>query len=296
MLIITLAAMVLCLALCLALPDSWMESAEARFIGLCVRFETEDQRAHRLLLTVNALERTRSSSVAQLPKYKDYTTQLELILGLHRRFGAPLKEGLRRWKDSLVLERKKSRILQRHLNQGLAQAALMAVVIWSFMLVGQVMYSFNHSLLVLFVCLIAPLFGLGVYRFVIRRIERALFYELRLLKFSLDRLALLKTTGLCVSQIIELLGTENFPSRLSRSKKRYFVQFISLIELWRKTGTPLVEEVESMQEELRFLFEEAQAKLIQREGAVKLFVLMLFYLAPYLVYILGMLSSLLVLS
>jgi hypothetical protein len=236
------------------------------------------------------MERRLDVETQELPRYKDFTYQLELLLSLHRRLGIPLKQALTTWRESLIQERQKNRRLKRHRSQGLAQAIIMAMMTWAFIGTSRYLLEISVDPRVTFLCLGLPALGLCFYFWAIRYFERRYFKALKALRHSLTRLLVLKQTGLSSSEVLTYCSLENLQVNPPSSMRQVQEQYLSLLGSWRKRGTPLHEEGQSMLKEIDFLMEEASERLMQVEGGLKLFVLLVFFLVPYLLYLLALIA------
>jgi hypothetical protein len=253
-------------------------------------FVTEEARGAKLLHLVYEMERRLDVDASVLPQYKDYTQQLELLLSLHRRLGIPLKQALATWRESLIQERQKNRRLKRHRTQGFAQAIVMALMTWAFIGTSRYLLEMSVDIRVTLLCLGLPALGIGCYVWLIRYWERRYFKALKALRHSLTRLLVLKQTGLSCSEVLTHCSLDQLSPKPPASMREVQEQFLSLLGSWRKRGTPLTDEGASMLKEIDFLMEEAGERLMQVEGGLKLFVLMFFFLVPYLLYLLALIS------
>lgn len=253
-------------------------------------FITEEERGAKLLHLVYEMERRLEVDASKLPQYKDYTKQLELLLSLHRRLGIPLKQALSTWRESLILDRQKNRRLKRHRSQGLAQALVMGLMTWAFIGTSRYLLGMSVDARITFLCLGLPALGVVIYSWLVRYWERRYFSALKALRHSLTRLLVLKQTGLSSAEVLSHCSLDQLSHKPPASMREVQEQFLSLLGSWRQRGTPLHDEGQSMLKEIDFLIEEAGEKLMQVEGALKLFVLMGFFLVPYLLYLLALIA------
>lgn len=277
---------VILLLICLLLPEALVKK-----VLFWRRWVSASQRSERLLQRSYEWERQTESPIGELPQYKDYTAQLELILTLHRRLGIPLRQAMKGWRESLIRERKRSRLIDRHLQQGRLQAILMALMTWTFILTSQGLLDIVLAPSLFFIFLGLPVMGLLLYMKGIRLIEHRLVHGLDRLQQSLGRLVMLKGTGLSTGEILGLLSLDELVPAIKKGHAQAQEQFLGLLELWRERGIDLAEECRLLQDELEFLYDEAKEKLIVREAAWKIFCLLVFFLAPYLFYLIVLLGQ-----
>lgn len=278
---------------CFVSAKSWSRffaPLEAFLAKIKVRLETQDQRAVVLLKGVYQIERGSSIGSNSLPRYKDFTNQLELLLGLHRRLGIPLQKALKKWKDALARERRKDREFKRTLYQGHAQAFVMMVVIWGFMGISLSLYDLTIPSSLLLFCLATPLLGLVIYHGVLKWWLVRLFKGIEHFERVLSRLDVLKSSGLCANEVVDYLEFDSLEREKGGELITLREHFFTLIHDWRTRGVPLTEELGSLRDELDFLYQQAQDRFVKGQAVIKLVVLFTFFLLPYLAYLVGMVS------
>lgn len=294
MLIITLVFYLTLLLFFFLLPDHYLEKLLSYIKQRLQRFQSEERRASDLMKAVFTLERQGFTETPNLPRYKDFTSQCELLLELHRRLGVPLKKALARWKKGLIEERKRARILKSRRSQGLAQAVLMLAMTWTFIAASTMILGRAPATGLVLLCLGLPLTGVAIYGVLLKWGEAYFFTPLNLIGESLTRLDLLKRTGLSSSQLLGHLNLEQIQGITRGNLQTLKDQYLSLLGAWRERGVALTEECEVMIEEVDFLFLQTGEKLMNMEKALKLGVLMIFFLVPYLLYLLSLVASFLV--
>ena len=223
--------------------------------------------------------------------YKFYSTILELLLTLNKKFGAPIKSRVKIIKRSLVKDIHLEKKLLAEIKGGLFQFILISFITWFFIYFVEKMLllKLNQSvaLLIIFLQISGLIIFLTAYNFIKKREYKDFDTIIKMITV----MNVLLEVGLPQTKIVEYAGS----NELSNLKKKNLIsicdRFKLLIISWQKHGISIMDDLSILEEEISFVLDESGRLFFKKVEILKYTILTLFYLSAYFIYLFTLTNS-----
>lgn len=276
-------------------PERLKSAAERLGVLRRKLFQSSESRSQALINVIFVLERGLQSGGAtghiELPEYKTYTSLLNDLLSSQRRYGVPLRDALKQLREFLRQEGRFSRKWDEEKRGGLVQLILMSLISWVFIKVSLSILEVELAWWMLSFLGGAHFLGLFVYRQGLSKIALQFFEKLIVFQEVIFRFRVYRRSGLPTKTILKEVAPGDLESHggvLLELREQLF----ELIHQWREKGVAIEEELKGLEDEVGLRLELARDRALKWEKALRLLVLILFYVIPYLSYLFFLLGSL----
>lgn len=258
-------------------------------------FQGAESKSQALMKAIFDLERQlqsgRLAGQFELPQYKTYTALLNNLLSSQRRYGVPLGDALAQMREFLKQEGSFSRKWTEEKRGGQLQLVLMSFISWVFIKTSLSILESGFSWRLLSFIAAAHLSGIFIYRHGLYKISVRFFEKLLIFQEVVFRFRVYRRSGLPTKLILQEVAPGDLEGQggaLSSLREQLF----ELIQQWRESGISIEAELKGLEDEIGLRLELNRDKALKWEKALRLLVLLLFYVIPYLSYLFSLLSSL----
>lgn len=278
-----------------------------RYFSLVKRF------THYLLVTVNGARESKRvmklfSEVSTSLKlgtpiglenvkgYKFYTTLLEGIVAVVRRFGISSAVVLKSFKDALVRDYKFERELSKLFLDGIWQFLFVALITWSFICLVNYLLKSQLNLYFATLIILWQMVGAILYATIFLLRKERHFKCFDQILSSTYMISLLIRAKLPVSKIIEeskLSGIEFSGKFKSKQLLEVKVDLEQLLEKYKTQGISINDSLEDLIEEIWFLLSEKTEEFKKLIYFLRFTCLVVFFLGAYFIQLFSIFGSLL---
>lgn len=258
-------------------------------------FRGQQGQSQELIRAIFGLERQlQSGSVTgqfDLPQYKNYTALLNDLLSSQRRFGVPLKQALSELREFLRHEGKFSRKWDEERQGGVMQLLMMAFISWLFIYISLGILEVNLAWWMWPFLLGSHFSGGFIYYAGLQKISSRFFDQLLTFQEVVFRFRVFRRSGLPAQTILHKVAPGDL-DQLGVALSELRQQLFELIHQWRESGVALEQELKGLEDEIGLRLELGRDRALKWEKALRLGVLILFYVVPYLGHLFFLLASL----
>jgi hypothetical protein len=225
------------------------------------------------------------SSSFQLPRYKFYSSVIEVLLELARKKGGKFNEGLLFLRSGLQNDIQFEKRVKELLKGVWLQMSLMFVMIWIFILSCIQMTQIDFSTSSLLGILMWQMLALLVLFSVLKWLRKYYFNDIGKMWKILHILKALGHAPLARSEIYQLAGLSDLNTLTQKNLLPLSEKLQETCTQALKIGGNYLDEINSLMKELRFQENWHFELFEKRLSALKLSLLSLFFLPSYLFFI-----------
>ncbi|HLT23196.1 MAG TPA: hypothetical protein VKZ84_07125 [Bacteriovoracaceae bacterium] len=233
----------------------------------------------------------REDHSTKLPEYKFFSSLVNLLLEMSRRFGGQYKEALLSVKESLNQDLQFEKKLREFIWGSYFQKFCIFSMSWGFILFAKSLTEVHLSFSIYLVILCWQILGLILFPIFCRILKRYYFSGIGQLWLSLYVLKALASVSLSRSEIFKMAQIYELNAIKHKNLENIVHKLQSSCELSLKQGGSYLKDIEELISECKFI-EKWHVELFEkRMNALKLLILSIFFLPSYLAFIYFLLHS-----
>lgn len=225
------------------------------------------------------------STSIQLPRYKFYSSVVEILLELARKKGGRFNEGLLHLREGLIGDIQSEKRIKELLQGVWIQMILMFLMTWVFILSSLFMTKIKISIFTLTGIFSWQMLATIVLLFVLKGLRNYYFTDIGKLWKILHILKSLGHVPLARSEIYQIAGLSDLNSFTQKNLFPLSEKLQDTCKEALRIGGNYLDEINSLMEELRFQEKWHFELFEKRLSALKLALLTIFFLPSYLFFI-----------
>jgi hypothetical protein len=232
--------------------------------------------------------------VVTLPKYKFYTEVAEMLLDGARRWGGVSTKTISSLRQGVGEDLRFERKVSLEVQGGMVQFVALTIITWGFIYFTLVMTQIALPPLTLAVIVALQAGGVMVFTLLYHWRKRVNFSPFALHQLGLYRLTILAVSGVSVG---EALAHSHLDQLIHTNGSRQISldslngQLERMINGWRTSGRPILDQLALLIDELWFLLQMQGEHFVKEMQLIKFFTLALFYLSAYLMMVLALVEE-----
>lgn len=233
----------------------------------------------------------REQHIGHLPQYKFFSSLVNLLLEMSRRFGGQYKEAFLSVKESLNQDLQFEKKLKEFILGSYFQKFCIFSMSWGFIFFAQNLTEVSLDNRVYLSIFSWQLVGLILFPLVCYQLKKHYFSEIGQLWLSLYVLKALLTVSLSRREVFKMARIYELHNIKHKNLVSIVEKLQTSCELSLKQGGSYLKDVEELIQECKFI-EKWHIELFEKRlGALKLLILSIFFLPSYLAFVYFLLNS-----